>query len=126
MNSIEQSLLRDCLRTPVTEEDGRISAVLCFGPDFPAFAGHFPDQPVLPAVVQLAAVRLLAAGHLDRDLYPCGVNRAKFKAMITPGEQVRISIKLKETADRVHLAFTITSDRGRAASGELICGCRRC
>ena len=61
MKTIEPSILSDCLKSVTNVENDVIQGTFTFPPDFIAFAGHFPGQPILPAVVQLAAVRLLAS-----------------------------------------------------------------
>lgn len=119
--SIETSILTDCLESVSVDDNGRIAGKFIFAPDFPAFEGHFPGEPILPAVVQLTSVRLLAAKHLGKRLAPVSVERAKFKNMIGPEEEVNISIALDQSAHDVRIAFTITTARGKAATGEICC-----
>lgn len=119
--SIEQCIVEKCLQTVTVDDTGQISGVFTFGPDFPAFEGHFPGQPVLPAVVQLAAVRFLAARHLGKHLVPTSLDRAKFKAMIGPEEQVTITIHLDQSDNDVTISFTIATARDKAATGEISC-----
>lgn len=119
-NSIEQSILEDCIRSVTVSDDGRIIGDLTFAPDFPAFQGHFPNQPVLPAVVQTAAVRLIAAQHLGAQLIPARVDRAKFKNMIGP-EKVTVSMKIDRAGNEITINFSIATDKGKAATGTLSC-----
>ena len=84
ITSIEQGLLKQSLQSMTEADNGVIQGIFVFPPDFPAFDGHFPGQPVLPAIAQLAAVRLLAAKHLGRDLTAFRLDRAKFKSMVSP------------------------------------------
>jgi 3-hydroxymyristoyl/3-hydroxydecanoyl-(acyl carrier protein) dehydratase len=120
-SSIEQSLVAECLQSVTVEDSGRINGIFTFAPDFPGFAGHFPGHPVLPAVVQLAAVRFLAAGHLGRPLVPTSLERVKFKTMIGPEEPVTIFIHLDQSANDVTISFTIATCKGKAATGEITC-----
>ena len=119
--SIEQVIVEECLLTVTVTDSGQVNGVFTFAPDFPAFAGHFPGQPVLPAVVQLAAVRFLAAKHLDMFLVPVSVNRAKFKALIGPEEPVTITIDLEQSGNDVAISFAIATAKGKAATGEISC-----
>ena len=119
--SIEQSVVEDCIQAISVGNNGQIIGILTFGTDFPAFEGHFPGQPVLPAVVQLAAVRFLAATHLGKQLVPTGIDRAKFKAMIGPEEQVSITIRLDQLDNDVTISFSIATDKGKAATGTISC-----
>ncbi|MCL7487571.1 MAG: hypothetical protein M8357_05280 [Desulfobulbaceae bacterium] len=119
--SIEQSLIDECLQTVTEDDSGVVTGVFTFAPDFPAFEGHFPGKPVLPAVVQLAAVRFLAASYLGKPLLLVTVNRAKFKTMIGPEEPVTITIQLDQSTNDVTISFTIETIKGRAAAGEISC-----
>lgn len=119
--SIQQGLLEKSLQSMIETEDGRVRGVFSFSPDFPAFEGHFPGQPVLPAVVQVAAVRLLAARHLDVKLIPVSLNRAKFKAMVGPNEPMTITISLDQSGNDVTISFSITSETKKIATGEIVC-----
>jgi len=90
-----------------------------FPPDFPPFAGHFPSQPVLPAIVQLAAVRLLAGKAVGQDLVPVAAHRVKFRAMIRPDEPVAIVAKLQPHEAQWRVTFTVTRESDTVASGRI-------
>lgn len=83
----------------VDRDQGTISAELCCPADFPAFDGHFPGQPVLPAVMQLVVVRMLAARLLQAPLETVKTGKMKFKGMIQPDEQVRVQVAVEEIDD---------------------------
>ena len=119
--SIEQSIVEDCIQSVNIDDNNQIIGILTFSADFPAFEGHFPEQPVLPAIVQLAAVRMLAAKHIGKQLLPTSVDRAKFKTMIGPEEQMTITIRLDQLDNDVTISFSITTDKGKAASGAISC-----
>jgi 3-hydroxyacyl-[acyl-carrier-protein] dehydratase len=56
--------------------------------DHPVFAGHFPDAPVVPAVLLLSKV-LDAVDHwLGVQAQPLRLRQAKFPAPWLPGMQV--------------------------------------
>lgn len=122
--SIEHSLLEKCLKEVIDTGNNEIKGVFVFPQDFPAFEGHFPGQPVLPAVVQLAAARLLAAKHLGIQLVPISVDRAKFKAMIGPDEQMTITITPDRTSNKITIPFAIATDKGIASTGKIVCKMR--
>ena len=105
MNAIEPSIIADCLQVITVDESNEVEGTFIFPPDFSAFEGHFPDQPVLPAVVQLAAVRLLASRQLGIRLIPTGVQRAKFKSIILPKMSMTIRLRLKENGNAVTISF---------------------
>src|SRR5207237_1876266 len=66
------------------------------------FQGHFPGAPLLPAVLMLEALSQVAAILLlQREdapptarVYLRGVNDAKFRRQVVPGDRLRIEISL--------------------------------
>jgi len=120
-SSIAASTLGNCLQSIAASDDGRITGTFTFAPDFPAFAGHFPGQPVLPAIVQLATVRLLASRYLEADLVPLRVDKVKFKNMIGPGEPVTVTILPDPRDGEITISFVISTGKGKAATGEICC-----
>ncbi len=70
----------------------------------PFFEGHFPGQPIMPGVLVLEAMAqatgLLAflkmGGSEDNRLYMLvGIDKARFRGQVVPGDQLQIRIRLK-------------------------------
>jgi 3-hydroxyacyl-[acyl-carrier-protein] dehydratase len=61
-----------------------------FAPGFIGFSGHFPGNPILPAIVQIRAVVSLAEEEGGKALRLAAVRSAKFLSPIRPGEEVSI------------------------------------
>jgi 3-hydroxyacyl-[acyl-carrier-protein] dehydratase len=61
-----------------------------FAPGFIGFSGHFPGNPILPAIVQVCAVICLAEEECGKALRLSAVRSAKFLSPIRPGEEVSI------------------------------------
>ncbi len=101
MRSLQQELYACCREFQAQEqENGMVaSSVFCFPPSFPGFAGHFPTRPVLPAIVQLAAIRHLAELALARPLLPTGYGRTKFRGIVPPDEKISCALLLEEAQD---------------------------
>lgn len=88
------------------------------GEDF--FQGHFPGVPLMPGVLviesmaQTAAILLFDRASEPRHLRAClrGVDEAKFRRRVVPGDRLRLEVTL--TAERSRLARV----RGLAYVGE--------
>jgi len=118
LNSLTSSPLAACLsglEVDVTALTG--TANLCCPADFPGFAGHFPNEPILPAVMQLLAVRLLVEAVAQTPLVVVAVERLKFKGMVRPGEEVVVQVKLLVGAGRIKADFSLRRMGAAVASG---------
>ena len=70
----------------------------------PYFAGHFPGNPIMPGVLMLEALAQASAilSNLSRTAkegheflyFFAGIDNAKFKQIVTPGDQLRLEVKL--------------------------------
>src|SRR5437773_4669324 len=66
------------------------------------FQGHFPGAPLLPAVLmleslsQVAAILIVERGDAPPDgrVYLRGINDAKFRRQVVPGDRLRLEIAL--------------------------------
>jgi 3-hydroxyacyl-[acyl-carrier-protein] dehydratase len=81
--------------------------------DHPVFAGHFPDAPVVPAVLLLSKVLDAADQWLGVQVQPLRLRQAKFPAPWLPGMQV---LALLEREGQ-QLRFEIRSDAQTLAVG---------
>lgn len=65
------------------------------GEDFPAFEGHFPQKPILPAVVQVQFA-LDALARLQGGVYQLKkVSKAKFSRPVAPNTRLGVEITPK-------------------------------
>jgi len=66
----------------------------------PFFQGHFPGLPIMPGVLVIEAMAqagaiIMLAEIADRDkklIVFTGIERAKFRQSVTPGDQLRIEV----------------------------------
>ena len=114
-HAIEQSVTR--FRADGDANTFKVDASLTFQHEFPAFSGHFPGNPILPGIIQLASVRMLAARFLNRSLAPSTLSNIKFREMIRPGQPVNISVSGSGNGRGWKVRFEITGDDAAIASG---------
>jgi len=75
----------------------------------PFFNGHFPGHPIMPAVLiieamaQCGGVLLLNTVERPKDklVYFMGINNAKFRRPVRPGDQLRFELNLLRLKQRI-------------------------
>ena len=83
-------------------------AVFRFAEDYPGFSGHFPGNPVLPAIVQLAMVRYTAGRAAGRELKLVSYAKTKFKNIIRPEEPVQVELRIEEGKGQLAGSFRLS------------------
>ena len=92
----------------------------------PCFTGHFPHRPIFPGVLILEAMAQ-ATGVLSfktmgkepnqNSLYFfAGVDKARFKKPVVPGDQLQIEVILKKMRQR-----TVKYDAVARVDGNIVC-----
>ncbi|WP_084080142.1 3-hydroxyacyl-ACP dehydratase FabZ [Edaphobacter aggregans] len=84
------------------ERKQRIVAIKNVSFNEPQFQGHFPDYPIMPGVLMVEAIAqaggaLLLTEIPDREqklMVFTGIDSAKFRRPVVPGDQVRIEVKV--------------------------------
>lgn len=114
-------LFQDVVAKPIFDrEQATVCAELCCPADFPAFAGHFPGLPILPAVIQLVIVRMLASDLLQVSLATVRTGRIKFKGMVRPDEQVKVHIALEKIGDQWNAVFKLRTLESVISAGSIL------
>ena len=101
----------------------------------PFFTGHFPHHPVMPGVLIIEAMAQAAAilsfvtmgaKADDKSIYYfVGIDNARFKRPVTPGDALRISVTLTRHVRGIWKFATIARvDDVVAAEAELMCTVR--
>ena len=90
---------------------------LTFNEEF--FQGHFPNNPIMPGVLQLEAMAEMGAGILmtqpeyqGKLVVYAGIDKARFKAMVRPGDRLDITVEL------VKIKGPVIKAHGKAFVGE--------
>ena len=95
--SIIQSELLKRVQDFQRHDDGSYSAAITFDPAFTGFDGHFPGNPIVPAVCQLSAVEVLAHLALGReDLKLATISLMKFRTPLVPNDTATFTFTLTQ------------------------------
>ncbi len=98
----------------------------------PYFTGHFPQKPIMPGVLILEALAqaagILAFGTLDAQAaedsvyYLVGVDRARFKRPVEPGDQLLLDVRMSRHMRNIY-KFDAAARVGDevVAEAELMC-----
>jgi 3-hydroxyacyl-[acyl-carrier-protein] dehydratase len=96
----------------------------------PFFQGHFPDFPIMPGVLvieamaQAGAIIMMAElpDHDKKLVVFTGIERAKFRRPVTPGDQLRIEVKALSLRTRAgHMEAKAFVDGKLACEATLTC-----
>jgi 3-hydroxyacyl-[acyl-carrier-protein] dehydratase len=95
------------------EPDDYLIAVKNVSFNEPYFAGHFPVRPVMPGVLVVEAMAqatgLLAMESRPEEVgekalyYLAGIDKARFKRTVVPGDQLTLEVRLKKVRRGVWL-----------------------
>ena len=85
-------------------------------PDSGWFDGHFPGEPILPGVAQVAMVTEILAEWLQKPVQVQEISRVRFKSAIEPQERVKVEVALREGTVH-HYDFRLWKKNKLACSG---------
>lgn len=93
------------------------------------FQGHFPGNPIMPAVFRLEALAQVGAVALlsmpefkGKTAVYTGIDKAKFRAMVVPGDTIRMEIEFVKRRGSMAVAQgTVWVGDQKAAEAEIKC-----
>ena len=118
MNPMKQAIARAAL-DGVRMEAGVLQRSFRFPRNFVGFAGHFPDMPVLPAIVQMLAALCVIEAGLGKRLSLAEVAKAKFLIPLPPDTDIRVEATRRQAPDSLSWSVQLHTDQGKAASFHL-------
>ncbi|OGI50746.1 MAG: 3-hydroxyacyl-[acyl-carrier-protein] dehydratase FabZ [Candidatus Muproteobacteria bacterium RIFCSPHIGHO2_12_FULL_60_33] len=113
-------------------ENGSLTAIKNVTMNEPFFQGHFPNRPVMPGVLMIEAMAQACAilsfkimGSLPSKnsvYYFVGIDKARFKRPVEPGDQLVIQARLKRQMKGIWL-FESSAHVGEelCCSADLMC-----
>lgn len=98
----------------------------------PCFTGHFPDRPIMPGVLIVEAMaqatgilgfKTLNSKPTENSIYYlAGVDKARFKQPVVPGDQMTITVTLSKQKRNILWFEAKTEVEGKVvASAQLMC-----
>lgn len=93
------SLISQGLKSCSQNQEGDIVAIFSFFPESEIFKGHFPDNPILPGVAQLEAVKYLIGITLSCKCTLQQASSIKFFQPILPNQEFTFVINYKNNGD---------------------------
>lgn len=127
--TIIEQLKASCTDKKILMQDGEeitAESQFVFQQSFSGFDGHFPGMPILPAIMQLAAVRLTVEMCTGNNYVLTGLDGNKFKGIIRPKDLLLVHVKVKNRDDGLRGSFTMTVDGNLMSSGKFGLARRGC
>jgi 3-hydroxyacyl-[acyl-carrier-protein] dehydratase len=105
------------------ERKQRIVAIKNVTMNEPQFQGHFPDYPIMPGVLMVEAIAQAGGALLlteipdraDKLMVFTGIDSAKFRRPVVPGDQLRIEVTVLQWRSRAVKMLGIATVDGKVA-----------
>lgn len=88
----------------------------------PYFAGHFPNEPVMPGVLQIEALAQLGAvavlsleENRGKTAYFAGISNAKFKQKVVPGDRLDLECEIIKSKGAIGVGAVKATVNGKVA-----------
>ena len=101
--------------------ENELTAGVEFPGKSPWFEGHFPQEPILPGIAQVAVVHDLLCQALGKTRPIREVGRVRFKRKINPRDRLAVTVSLADDRKKTH-RFRMTCQDELVCSGVLKVG----
>ena len=119
-------------RVKECEPGKRVVAIKNVSVNEPYFQGHFPGRPIMPGVLILEAMAQAASllfnaegapkSHADTLYYYVGIDDARFKKPVVPGDQLELEVKLERVLRNIgKFSCVARVDGGVVAEATILC-----
>jgi 3-hydroxyacyl-[acyl-carrier-protein] dehydratase len=92
----------------VTLEENKVVGIKNVTINEPFFQGHFPGTPIMPGVLVIEAMAQVGAvlflkmnEHKNKLAYFTGIDKAKFRKPVMPGDQLRMELEVLKVNSRI-------------------------
>lgn len=90
MNKISQEIAAALMGAITTDDSGTMEGRYLFTAGFAGFAGHFPEHPILPAIVEIMTAVSLVGEQAGCRQRLVAVEDAKFLKPVLPGQELLV------------------------------------
>ena len=127
MNEHSENFNKGNIKTDQTRLKNKITAIKNVTANEHYFQGHFPTEPVMPGVLiieslaQAGAVALLSKDEFKGKIaYFAGINNAKFRRKVFPGDTLRLEVELTKIRGKAGVGYGIAYvEDKKVCEGEL-------
>ena len=108
------------------EAKTRVVAIKNVSMNEPHFPGHFPDYPIMPGVLQVEAMAQAGGALLlgeysaeeraDKLMVFTGIDEARFRRPVLPGDQLRIEVTVQQWRSRAVKMKGVCTVEGKLVS----------
>ena len=108
MNNIMQGIAAASLGTVTTDDAGTLEGRYCFPDSFAGFAGHFPEHPILPAIVEILLVVSLVGTETGIRQRLVAVEDAKFLNPVLPNQEIQVRCRPRTIREKLYYDAQVT------------------
>lgn len=113
-------LLLDCVEE--LEPGVKATAYKSVSYNEPYFVGHFPEEPVMPGVLQIEALAQAGAVAIlskeenkGKTAYFGGISQARFKRKVVPGDRLKLECEIIKQKGPVGIGKAVATVNGEIA-----------